>query len=121
MLEEEIQDQKLRCVQCGGEFNWSAGEQRFYEREGLHRPKRCKICCESRKQNTIFGARTVMTDTVTRRVLCSRCSAPASRESSKRRHRALCPKCAGEGGSAAAEDIMSIEEWIAFAGPLMIS
>lgn len=48
MVTEE--DQHLRCVDCGEEFLFTAGEQAFYREHGLtHAPTRCKRCREARK------------------------------------------------------------------------
>jgi CxxC-x17-CxxC domain-containing protein len=41
----EFQDKALRCVNCGAEFVWTAGEQAFFAEKGFqHEPKRCKAC-----------------------------------------------------------------------------
>ncbi len=44
------QDQTLTCVDCGTEFNWSAGEQDFFHEKGFtNPPKRCKECRQTNK------------------------------------------------------------------------
>jgi len=45
------EDQRLTCVECGGTFPFTAGEQRFfYERMGWDTPpKRCHACRQARK------------------------------------------------------------------------
>ena len=37
-------DKQIVCVDCGEEFEFSAGEQSFYKYKGLTEPKRCKNC-----------------------------------------------------------------------------
>jgi len=40
----------LNCVDCGREFVFSAGEQRFYEQKGFqNKPNRCQDCRSARK------------------------------------------------------------------------
>jgi CxxC-x17-CxxC domain-containing protein len=44
-------DQRIKCVDCGEEFLFTAGEQAFYASKGLtNAPTRCKPCREQRKQ-----------------------------------------------------------------------
>ncbi|MBO5955518.1 MAG: zinc-ribbon domain containing protein [Clostridia bacterium] len=43
------QDRFLVCKECSGMFVWSAGEQDFFKKRNLHRPRRCKICRELKK------------------------------------------------------------------------
>jgi len=41
----EFQDRTLRCVDCGTDFVWTAGEQLFYaDKNFKNEPKRCKVC-----------------------------------------------------------------------------
>ena len=43
-------DKSIRCVSCGEDFVFTAGEQEFYKNRGLeHEPTRCKNCREARK------------------------------------------------------------------------
>src|SRR5262245_8232801 len=43
-------DKPIRCVSCGEDFMFTAGEQEFYKNRGLeHEPTRCKNCREARK------------------------------------------------------------------------
>ena len=45
------EDQSIKCVDCGEEFLFTAGEQAFYATKGLtNAPTRCKQCREARKQ-----------------------------------------------------------------------
>jgi CxxC-x17-CxxC domain-containing protein len=46
----DFQDRSIQCIDCKGEFIFSAGEQEFYERKGFRElPKRCKPRREARK------------------------------------------------------------------------
>lgn len=46
----EFQDKTIKCVDCGQEFTFTAGEQEFYASKGFtNEPKRCKACREARK------------------------------------------------------------------------
>src|SRR3954464_12992707 len=45
----EFQDRILRCVDCGAEFVWTAGEQLFFaDKNFKNEPKRCKSCKSKR-------------------------------------------------------------------------
>lgn len=47
----EFQDRSLKCVDCGDEFIFTAGEQLFYhEKDFRNEPKRCKTC-KVKRQN----------------------------------------------------------------------
>ena len=47
----EFQDRILRCVDCGAEFVWTAGEQQFFaDKNFKNEPKRCKACKGKRAQ-----------------------------------------------------------------------
>jgi len=46
-------DEVLTCQDCGQEFNWCAGEQRYYFAKKLSPPKRCPACRERRKPTNI--------------------------------------------------------------------
>jgi CxxC-x17-CxxC domain-containing protein len=47
----EYQDKRLRCLECGTEFLWSAGEQGFFAgRNFRHEPRRCRPCKAGRKR-----------------------------------------------------------------------
>ena len=50
---QEYLDKVLRCIDCGDEFIFSAGEQLFFADKGLkNEPKRCKPC-KARKNERI--------------------------------------------------------------------
>jgi CxxC-x17-CxxC domain-containing protein len=43
-------DEMLNCVDCGRQFAFTAGEQRFYESKGFqNKPNRCPDCRTARK------------------------------------------------------------------------
>jgi hypothetical protein len=40
-----FEDQQRTCVDCGGSFTWTAGEQEFFHEKGFSDPpKHCKDC-----------------------------------------------------------------------------
>ena len=40
-----LSDTTLACVECGGEFIFTAGEQEFFNSRGFsNEPKRCRSC-----------------------------------------------------------------------------
>nr|DAK84680.1 MAG TPA: putative zinc-ribbon domain protein [Caudoviricetes sp.] len=50
MNKKEFEDKTLKCKDCGNDFIWKAGEQRFYAEKELQAPIRCKECRNKRKQ-----------------------------------------------------------------------
>lgn len=48
----DFQDRVLKCMDCGTDFVFTAGEQQFYyEKEFRNEPKRCKPC-KTKRQNS---------------------------------------------------------------------
>lgn len=48
--EKVYEDETLVCKDCGNEFVFTAGEQRFYDEKGfLNKPKACKACRDAKK------------------------------------------------------------------------
>ena len=48
--EEEFVDETLVCKECGNEFVFTAGEQKFYKEKGfMNKPKSCKACRDAKK------------------------------------------------------------------------
>jgi CxxC-x17-CxxC domain-containing protein len=46
----DFQDRVLKCIDCGTDFVFTAGEQRFYhEKDFQNEPKRCKTCKTKRQ------------------------------------------------------------------------
>lgn len=71
----EYKDKVLKCVDCGSEFVFTAGEQLFYADKGFkNEPKRCKACKTKRAPASggvaqqSHGTSRVVTTTV-----CSQC------------------------------------------------
>ena len=65
----EFQDRVLKCVDCGADFVFTAGEQFFFhDKQFKNDPKRCKQC----KAKRASGSARVRTET---RTTCSECGA----------------------------------------------
>jgi CxxC-x17-CxxC domain-containing protein len=48
----EYRDRVLKCMDCGAEFVFTAGEQLFYADKGFkNEPKRCRLCKAKRNQS----------------------------------------------------------------------
>ena len=66
---EQFQDRALKCIDCGAEFIFSAGEQQFFHDKNFkNEPKRCKAC-KTKKQGA-NGSAHARTETHTS---CSQC------------------------------------------------
>ena len=53
----EYHDKVLKCVECGAEFVFTAGEQMFFADKGFkNEPKRCKACKSKRSQDSGSGS-----------------------------------------------------------------
>ncbi|HXZ39089.1 MAG TPA: zinc-ribbon domain containing protein [Terriglobales bacterium] len=51
----EFQDKMLKCIDCGTEFLFTAGEQLFFrDKQFKNEPKRCKAC--KAKRLAVIGA-----------------------------------------------------------------
>jgi CxxC-x17-CxxC domain-containing protein len=74
----EFQDKVLKCIDCGSDFIFTAGEQLFFhDKQFKNEPKRCKAC--KAKRLAVLGAPTtpgasvpVFNKTETR-TTCSQC------------------------------------------------
>ena len=67
----EFQDRILRCVDCGAEFVWTAGEQQFFaDKNFKNEPKRCKECKNKRNARMGQASRERVETTAT----CSQCA-----------------------------------------------
>ena len=122
MPEGDYSDQTRTCEDCGDDYIWKAGEQEFFAMQKpkpFPPPKRCRGCRAERKRAGVYGDRVSTIDTVTREVLCSRCSNPASRLVSTRRLKALCTVCSGLSGGTPIGDRITVEEWITTIGPVV--
>ncbi len=48
----EFQDKVLKCIDCGSDFVFTAGEQLFFhDKQFKNEPKRCKTCKAKRAAN----------------------------------------------------------------------
>jgi len=66
----EYHDRVLKCVECGAEFVFTAGEQMFFADKGFkNEPKRCKACKSKRAQGTSSGTY----QRVETKTICSQC------------------------------------------------
>lgn len=46
----EFTDKSLRCVTCGQDFTFTAGEQQFHATKGFtNEPRRCRACRQARR------------------------------------------------------------------------
>ena len=51
------EDQVIKCVDCGEDFLFTAGEQSFFREKGLtHPPTRCKRCREPKQSQPGIGS-----------------------------------------------------------------
>ena len=48
-----LEDLILNCCDCGADFYFTAGEQRYFSAKKLSPPKRCPHCRAERKRNLI--------------------------------------------------------------------
>jgi CxxC-x17-CxxC domain-containing protein len=71
----EFQDKLLKCVDCGTEFLFTAGEQLFFhDKQFKNEPKRCKAC--KAKRLSLVGAPPAAGNRSSRvetRTTCSQC------------------------------------------------
>jgi len=69
----EFQDKVLKCVDCGSDFVFTAGEQLFFhDKQFKNEPKRCKAC--KQKRATMLGAAPGNSyHKVETRTVCSNC------------------------------------------------
>jgi hypothetical protein len=45
-----MEDKKIKCVDCGEDFDFTVREQEFYQEKGFNNePKRCKECRDKKK------------------------------------------------------------------------
>jgi CxxC-x17-CxxC domain-containing protein len=56
LQDREFQDRTLKCVDCGGDFIFTAGEQSFFhEKNFRNEPKRCRACKQKRQGSGAAG------------------------------------------------------------------
>ena len=72
----EFQDKVLKCIDCGADFIFTAGEQLFFhDKQFKNEPKRCKIC-KAKRVAVLSGPGSSTTPTYVRtetRTTCSHC------------------------------------------------
>lgn len=49
----KLQDKLLRCLDCGADFTFTIGEQRFFLSKKLTTPKCCPACRQKRKVSQV--------------------------------------------------------------------
>ena len=68
----EFQDRTLKCIDCGADFVFTAGEQLFFhDKQFKNEPKRCKAC--KGKRATQVGAGGNGYNKVETKTSCSAC------------------------------------------------
>ena len=69
----EFQDKVLKCVDCGQEFVFTAGEQLFFhDKQFKNEPKRCKPC-KSKRASMLGSVPPGAYPKVETRTMCSNC------------------------------------------------
>jgi|ERR1700733_14034041 CxxC-x17-CxxC domain-containing protein len=73
----EFQDKVLKCIDCGNDFLFTAGEQLFfYDKQFRNEPKRCKAC-KSKRANGVNAAPVPALNyrypKIETRAICSQC------------------------------------------------
>ncbi len=51
MEQEAKQDKQLVCQNCQETFEFTAGEQEWFDQKGFTEPKKCKKCRDEARQN----------------------------------------------------------------------
>ena len=70
----EFQDKVLKCIDCGSDFIFTAGEQLFFhDKQFKNEPKRCKTC--KAKRVSVLGAPVPgqVSNKIETRTTCSQC------------------------------------------------
>lgn len=50
---ENMENKTLKCKDCGKEFEFTVGEQKFFEEKGFGEPVRCRECRNAKKARTL--------------------------------------------------------------------
>ena len=73
----DFTDMTLQCKECGQEFIWTEGEQRFYAKKGLvNQPSRCLTCRTNRRMahpDETVDPETLPRQRVAYPVVCAEC------------------------------------------------
>lgn len=74
---EDFVETHILCIDCGGEFIWTIGEQVFYRDKGLQNPpKRCRECKQAKNEriSSIAAAQAAgVKQKIEVAVYCARC------------------------------------------------
>ena len=96
-----LSDKTLVCVDCGGEFIFTVGEQEFFNSRGfINDPKRCQTCRSSRRseQRGFSGEREMF------QINCAECGIEATVPFRPRGDRPVyCSDCFSRQRNAAAQ------------------
>ncbi len=69
-----MQDQQLTCKDCGNQFVWTVGEQKFYQEKGFtNPPTRCPDCRSKKKNEMRGGGNDRGGNRVSFTITCSNC------------------------------------------------
>ncbi len=52
-INPKLKNKTLRCVDCGMDFIFTVGEQRYFLSKGLSVPKRCPQCRQRRRDTLV--------------------------------------------------------------------
>ena len=99
----EFQDKILKCVDCGTEFVFTAGEQLFFhDKQFKNEPKRCKNCKSKRVAMTGAGNQGHSYGKTETRTTCSQCGKETTVPFRPTQGRpVLCRECFQQGRQAA--------------------
>jgi len=102
----EFQDKSLKCVDCGSDFVFTAGEQLFFhDKQFKNEPKRCKNCKAQRMTTAAAaapGSRGSFHAKVETRTTCSSCGKETTVPSSRHRGVRCCAASASRTSAARA-------------------
>ncbi len=74
-----LSDKTLVCVDCGGEFIFTVGEQEFFQSRGyVNEPKRCQTCRSSRRSDQRMGGGYGDSPRAMHSIICAECGANAT-------------------------------------------
>ena len=69
-----IEDKKLKCRDCGQDFDFSAGEQKFFESKGFNPPSRCTDCRKKKKAGQPTSPQETSAPSGNFTITCSKCA-----------------------------------------------
>lgn len=100
----EFQDRVLKCVDCGADFVFTAGEQLFFhDKQFKNEPKRCKACKGKRSAQVGAGGGHGNYQKTETRTNCSQCGKETTVPFKPTQGRpVLCRECFQQKKSAAA-------------------